>query len=55
MVRYARSTVNAAEMVCESAPLNISASLIQNARGIDTTSIGGMNSTPASVMYHVVV
>ena len=52
---HARSTVSAAEMNCESTPLNIGLSLRLNTRGINPTSIGGMNSTPVSVMYHVVV
>jgi hypothetical protein len=50
-----RSTVSVAETVCESATLNITASPGQNIKGINITSTGGMNSTPVSAMYHVVV
>jgi hypothetical protein len=52
---YARSTVGAAETVHKSATLNIAASPGQNNKGINITSTGGMNSTPVSAMYHVVV
>jgi hypothetical protein len=52
---YARSTVGAAETVHKSATLNIAASPGQNNKGINITSIGDMNSTPVSAMYHIVV
>jgi hypothetical protein len=52
---YARSMVSAAETIHESATLNIAASPGQNNKGINITSTGGMNSTPVSAMYHVVV
>ena len=55
MNMYMRSTVTAAETVHESATLNIAASPGQNIKGINITSTGGMNSTPVSVMYHIVV
>jgi len=49
---YVRSTVSAAETVCESATLDIATTLGQNIKGINITS---MNNTPVSSMYHVVV
>jgi len=52
---YMRSMVSVAETVCESATLNIAASLGQNIKGINITSTGSMNNTPVSAMYHVVV